>query len=41
MYQVSSASNRIVAAFSAIALSVFVIAATFGPQGAFVSSFVA
>jgi len=41
MYQVSSATNRVAAGFSAFALTLFVIAASFAPQGAFVSSFVA
>ncbi|WEK46164.1 MAG: hypothetical protein P0Y56_14255 [Candidatus Andeanibacterium colombiense] len=41
MYQVSSASNRIVAGVAAFGLTLFVIAASFAPQGAFVASFVA
>ncbi len=41
MYQVSSVSNRVAAGLSAFALTLFVIAASFAPQGAFVSSFVA
>ena len=40
MFQVSSA-NRVVAGVSAFALTLFVIAASFVPQGAFVSGFVA
>ncbi len=41
MYQVSSVSNRVAAGISAVAITLFVIAASFGTQGAIVSSFVA
>ncbi len=41
MYKVSSVGNRFAGGVSAFAISFFLIAASFAPQGAFVAGFVA
>lgn len=41
MYSISTKGSRIAAGISAFAISFFLIAASFGTQGAFAASFVA
>ena len=41
MYKVSHTGNRVAAGFAAFAISFFLIAASFAPQGAFATGFVA